>query len=206
MHHIKKYANRKLYDTSTKRYVTMDDISEFVKSGEEITIIDNSTGNEITQEIVSQLVGRAFDDQARKLPLSVLRRLMRKGSGGLVDYTRKYVSLWQNALTFADDELVKVDTFLGRDKTTGDKQDESEGSHNLQDSEEIIQLLDQRIDQRLEKVLENSENAQKQQITNLKSEITRLSARLETFENIFSRILAGESKNDFKPSGKVKKS
>ena len=68
MHRIKKYANRKLYDVTTKQYVTMDNIAELVQAGEDVRIIDNTSDKDITQEVVSQLVGRVFDGQARKLP------------------------------------------------------------------------------------------------------------------------------------------
>jgi len=43
MHRIKKYANRKLYDVNTKKYVTMDDIAELVQAGEDVRIIDNTS-------------------------------------------------------------------------------------------------------------------------------------------------------------------
>ena len=48
MHFVKKYANRKLYDTTDKRYLTMEKLGELIKAGEEVKIIDNETGDEFS--------------------------------------------------------------------------------------------------------------------------------------------------------------
>ena len=59
---IKKYANRKLYDTTDKKYVSLDRLSELIKAGEEVTIEDNETGEDITAGVVSQLLAREKKD------------------------------------------------------------------------------------------------------------------------------------------------
>ena len=199
MHRIKKYANRKLYDVTTKQYVTMDDIAALVQAGEDVRIIDNTSNKDITQEVVSQLVGRVFDGQARKLPPAVLMQLLRRGSGGILDYTRKYLSFWQNALNFAEDELDKVDTFIGRDKSAaGGKMQTPQDDHlenNDLEYRAMFKLLDERIDQRLAEALPLRDTDLNKQIAQLDSEVTKLKARIETFENIFSQVIktAGES-------------
>jgi polyhydroxyalkanoate synthesis repressor PhaR len=55
-HLIKKYANRKLYDTQTSRYVTLEDLAGLVRDGHEIRVVDRDTGNDLTQVILSQIV------------------------------------------------------------------------------------------------------------------------------------------------------
>jgi len=209
MRKIKKYANRKLYDVTDKKYVTMDDIAELVQSGENISIINNTSGEDITQEVVSQLVGRVFDGQTRKLPLSVLVKLLRKGSGGVVGYTRKYLSLWQNALNFAEDELDKVDTFIGSDTADDGEKKQSRQDENLEEEDReylaMLKLLDERIDQRLDDTLRNREVALQKQITQLRSDVTKLTARIETFENIFSQVLKTAGETVSKPAKKTKK-
>jgi polyhydroxyalkanoate synthesis repressor PhaR len=55
-HLIKKYANRKLYDTRTSRYVTLDAIAELVRQGHDIRVVDRDTGQDLTQVILSQIV------------------------------------------------------------------------------------------------------------------------------------------------------
>src|ERR1700751_3247117 len=55
-HLIKKYANRKLYDTRTSHYVTLDEIAQLVRAGHDIRVVDRDTGNDLTQVILSQIV------------------------------------------------------------------------------------------------------------------------------------------------------
>src|SRR5256712_12367142 len=55
-HLIKKYANRKLYDTRTSRYITLDGIAELVREGHEIKVVDRDNGNDLTQVTLSQIV------------------------------------------------------------------------------------------------------------------------------------------------------
>ena len=55
-HLIKKYANRKLYDTRTSRYITLDGISKLVREGHDIEVVDRETGRDLTPLILSQIV------------------------------------------------------------------------------------------------------------------------------------------------------
>src|SRR5689334_25048563 len=55
-HLIKKYANRKLYDTQTSRYITLEGISRLVRDGHDIQVVDRDTGRDLTPLILSQIV------------------------------------------------------------------------------------------------------------------------------------------------------
>jgi polyhydroxyalkanoate synthesis repressor PhaR len=209
MHRIKKYANRKLYDVTTKQYVTMDEIAELVRAGEDVRITDNTNGEDITQEIASQLVGRVFDGQARKLPPAVLMQLLRRGSGGIVDYTRKYLSFWQNALNFAEDELDRVDTFIGREKSDAGAKKETRpekdsGEAGFKDAA-MSRLLDERIERRIEDALQGRDSALKEELTRLRSEAARLAARIASIETVFSQVLKPAGGDSDGSAAKTKK-
>jgi polyhydroxyalkanoate synthesis repressor PhaR len=209
MHRIKKYANRKLYDVTTKEYVTMDEIAELVRAGEDVRITDNTNGEDITQEIASQLVGRVFDGQARKLPPAVLMQLLRRGSGGILDYTRKYLSFWQNALNFAEDELDKVDTFIGREKSDTGAKREARSEKNSRkagfEGAAMSRLLDERIERRIEDALQGRDSALKEELTRLSSEAARLAARISAIETVFSQVLKPSGGNSGGSTAKTKK-
>jgi hypothetical protein len=57
-HLIKKYSNRKLYDTQTRRYITLDDIARLVRDGGDVTVVQRDTGEDLTPAILSQIVAR----------------------------------------------------------------------------------------------------------------------------------------------------
>ena len=74
---IKKYANRRLYNTGTSSYVTLDDLAEMVKQGVEFAVYDAKTGDEITRSVLTQII---FDEESKGqnlLPIRFLRQLIR---------------------------------------------------------------------------------------------------------------------------------
>jgi polyhydroxyalkanoate synthesis repressor PhaR len=93
---IKKYANRKLYDTSDKKYVAMDTLAELIKSGEEVTVIDNRNGQDITSVVVSQLLAREKREDNRDDFPGVLIQVLRKSGGTLMDYAKNtdHFKIW----------------------------------------------------------------------------------------------------------------
>jgi polyhydroxyalkanoate synthesis repressor PhaR len=74
---IKKYANRRLYNTGTSTYVTLDDLAEMVKKGEEFNVQDAKSGDDITHSVLTQII---FEQESKTgntlLPISFLRQLI----------------------------------------------------------------------------------------------------------------------------------
>lgn len=74
---IKKYANRRLYNTGTSTYVTLEDLAKMVKKGEEFTVQDAKTGEDITHSVLTQII---FEQESKTgntlLPISFLRQLI----------------------------------------------------------------------------------------------------------------------------------
>ena len=67
---IKRYANRKLYDTTQSCYVTLDEISELVKDGEDVHIVDNATSEDLTAVTLAQILLEEEKRKKRTLPLA----------------------------------------------------------------------------------------------------------------------------------------
>ncbi len=86
---IKRYANRKLYNTETSRYITLKGISDLIEEGEEVHVVDNETGEDITSIALSQiLVDR---ERSRTLSSAALSDLMQRSSGAIASAFRKHV-------------------------------------------------------------------------------------------------------------------
>ena len=86
---IKRYANRKLYDTSSSRYVALDDVAGFVRRGDEVEVTDNESGEDLTAVTLAQII---LEDERKKksfLSLPVLQDLVRYGSDALADVTNR---------------------------------------------------------------------------------------------------------------------
>jgi polyhydroxyalkanoate synthesis repressor PhaR len=73
---IKKYANRRLYNTATSSYVTLDDLSRMVKQGHEFVVYDAKSGEEITRAVLTQIIVEEEQKGQNLLPISFLRQLI----------------------------------------------------------------------------------------------------------------------------------
>ena len=75
---IKKYANRRLYNTGTSTYVTLEDLAKMVKAGEDFLVFDAKTGEDITRAVLGQII---FEQEAKEgqslMPITFLRQLIR---------------------------------------------------------------------------------------------------------------------------------
>ncbi len=76
---IKKYANRKLYHTNQKQYITLEGIAHLIQSGYYVQIIDNETGDDITSSILAQVVVQVRGRSGAALPTTLLTSLIRFG-------------------------------------------------------------------------------------------------------------------------------
>ena len=74
---IKKYANRRLYNTSTSTYVTLDDLAAMVKSGTDFLVYDAKTGEDITRSVLTQIIFEEENKGTNLLPINFLRQLIR---------------------------------------------------------------------------------------------------------------------------------
>jgi len=73
---IKRYSNRKLYDTKDSRYVTLLQIAEMVRAGEEVQIIDNNTKDDLTEITLAQIIYEEQKSHSRNVPLQTLKELI----------------------------------------------------------------------------------------------------------------------------------
>ena len=88
---VKKYGNRRLYDTEESRYVRLDEIAERIRGGADVQVVDARTGADLTAPTLAQII---FEDRnaARLLPVPLLTQLIRMGDGPLADFLGRYVS------------------------------------------------------------------------------------------------------------------
>jgi polyhydroxyalkanoate synthesis repressor PhaR len=91
-HLIKKYANRKLYDTRTSRYITLDGIAQLVREGHEIKVVDRDNGQDLTQVTLSQIVL----EEEKKGPTRLVDaggEMLHDRGQALLDYVRKTLNV-----------------------------------------------------------------------------------------------------------------
>lgn len=88
---IKRYANRKLYDTERSCYVTLEEISQMIKEGEDVQVVDNKTKDDLTAVTLAQIIVEEEKKVAR-MPLKLLRSIIQSGNEALGDFYKTRVA------------------------------------------------------------------------------------------------------------------
>ncbi len=86
---IKRYANRKLYDTQHSRYVTLEQISEMIRVGDDVKIVDNKTKEDLTTVTLAQIIFEEEKKQRSFLPLGAMRNIIQNGGEWIAEAQRK---------------------------------------------------------------------------------------------------------------------
>ena len=104
---IKKYANRRLYNTGTSTYVTLEDLAEMVKSGEDFVVYDAKTGEDITRSVLTQIIFEQENKGQNLLPITFLRQLIRFYGDSIQNLIPTYLDFSIDSLVREQEKLRK---------------------------------------------------------------------------------------------------
>ena len=97
---IKKYANRRLYNTGTSTYVTLEDLASMVKNGEDFLVYDAKTGDDITRSVLAQIIFEQENKEGQNLlPITFLRQLIRFYGDSMQMLVPRYLEVSIESLT-----------------------------------------------------------------------------------------------------------
>ena len=124
---IKRYPNRKFYDTEDKRYITLEEISKRIRAGREVQVIDQASGEEITSLVLTQIIFEQEKKQSGFVPRSVLTGLVQAG-GYTVGRMRSALSNPLDLLKQIDQEIEnRIDLLIKQGELAEDE------AHRLRD-------------------------------------------------------------------------
>jgi polyhydroxyalkanoate synthesis repressor PhaR len=163
---IKRYTNRKLYDTVESRYVTLDEIAAMIKEGVEVQIVDNKTKEDLTSVTLAQII---FEEEKKRnrMPLTVLREIIRHPGESLTDFIQKAVT--PRVVSIREEAESRLDKLLRREEATpGEEpaapQEDANGAASptpsgaaelLKASQRALEDWQRRIDERVKQAVEN---------------------------------------------------
>jgi len=102
---IKKYANRRLYNTGTSTYVTLEDLAVMVKTGEDFVVFDAKSGDDITRSVLTQIIFEQENKGQNLLPITFLRQLIRFYGDSMQNLVPTYLDFSIDSLTRDQDKL-----------------------------------------------------------------------------------------------------
>src|SRR5512137_2682600 len=169
---IKRYTNRKLYDTVESRYVTLEEIAEMVKAGGEVRILDNRTKEDLTSVTLAQII---FEEEKKtsKMSLRTLKDLIRHGgerAQQFVEGTQAELRGKVEGIRQAAEQ--RVQTLLPKVQATGDRAKDLVAA-----SQEAVSQFQRKVDERVRNTVEGMAN-----LPDLRKELQQISARLDEME------------------------
>jgi polyhydroxyalkanoate synthesis repressor PhaR len=169
---IKRYTNRKLYDTEESRYVTLDEIAQMIKGGGEVKIIDNRSKEDLTSVTLAQII---FEEEKKtsKMSLETLRDLIRHGgevAQRLVEGTQAELRGRVEAVRAAAEQ--RVQSFITRSVDTRDRALEL-----VQASQEAMLNVQRRVDERVRAAMEGMSN-----LADVRRQLEEIARRIEGLE------------------------
>jgi polyhydroxyalkanoate synthesis repressor PhaR len=178
---IKRYSNRKLYDTKDSRYVTLLQIAEMVRGGEEVQIIDNNSKEDLTEVTLAQIIYEEKKANSRTVPLQTLKELIHQRTEKVLSDLREgpIGRLIPGAGGKTDAKAEGSGAPPG-DVTADPKASESGGgtfASSARQAKETLEEFQHKVDERIKAVLPSVLPWQQ-----LQHEVKRLNARIEELE------------------------
>src|SRR5689334_14484441 len=94
---IKKYANRRLYDTESSAYITLDRLAQMVREGREFEVVDAKTGDDITRQVLTQIIVEEEARGSTMLPLNFLKQLIGLYGNSMQNFVPQYLEAAMDA-------------------------------------------------------------------------------------------------------------
>lgn len=104
---IKRYASRRLYNTSTSEYVTLDEMAQLIREGHDVVIQDRKTGEDLTRQYLLQIITEQESRGENVLPINVLMGLVRSYSTSAQDFLPDFLSQSYDAFTQQQDRMMQ---------------------------------------------------------------------------------------------------
>lgn len=177
---IKRYPNRKFYDTEEKRYITLDDISERIRAGREIQVIDQGSGEEITSVVLTQIIFEQEKKQSGFVPRSVLTGLVQAG-GYTVGRMRSALANPLELLTQIDKEIEsRIDQLIKQGELA---EDEARRWRDklLHDDEQPNQKIELDVDE-FQRLLNERDVPSRTELETLSQQLESLMTKLEALD------------------------
>jgi polyhydroxyalkanoate synthesis repressor PhaR len=173
---IKRYPNRKLYDTEAKQYITLEEIAGLIRRGSEIRVVDNATGEDLTALTLTQVILELEKKQSGFFPRSILTGLIQAGGDRLNALQRSLsssMSFWHQI----DEEIKRrIQVLISQGELT-----EGEGRNLVEKliTQGTQSISETRLQEDLERILAQRQIPSHQDLQDLLDQLDTLGSKLE---------------------------
>ncbi len=188
---IKRYANRKLYDTRHSRYVTLEQIAEMIRLGDDVKIVDNKSKEDLTSVTLAQIIFEEEKKQKSFLSLQAMRNIIQSGGESITNLVTEAQRKVTKILPRKDEagetsELAEVSTEVER-KPRETHRSVLEFRDWLVSSQKTIDDWQKRVDERIRNVVEGISP-----FAGIHGEVKGLASRIAELESKLSALAEGD--------------
>jgi polyhydroxyalkanoate synthesis repressor PhaR len=190
---IKRYANRKLYDTQSSQYVTLDQIAQMIRAGEEVRVLDNNSKDDLTSVTLAQIIFEEEKRQKSFIPLGAMRHLIQSGGASLQELAQQAQARVLSVFRKGENDELRPEQLSEFPEQPGISAPATQaatadaaGLHSVREllerSQQTVEEWQRRADERLRHLLESLSP-----FASLEKEVQRLAQRVEQLEAELSK-------------------
>ncbi len=183
---IKKYSNRKLYDTKEKRYVNLSEVSRLIREGVDLKVIDNNTKEDITSLVLAQII--VEQEKTKKIMLPSIfspLKLLKKGGEDMLNLSKKMLLAGIGTLSLTKEKANKIADDLIKRGELSQSESKEFVVDLLDKAEKEKDRLIEKIKPEIGKSLEKMNFASKKSVDNLEKKIDELGSKID---QLFKKI------------------
>lgn len=181
MRTIKKYRNRRLYDTEIKKTVTLDDLKAYLSDDIEFKVIDNATGKDITMRTLAQMISRPATD-FKDYGFKAINAMIRKGGLNGMDIVKKLTLASIGAINLTKEKAEEIfDEMVKRGEMTKDEKSEAIKSF-VDKSSESAEKAKKKMEEAAGKVAEKFSSKMDKKFEELNEKMEKLSKKIADIE------------------------
>lgn len=178
MNIIKRYPNRKLYNTSSKQYITLEGIAELIRNGEDVQILDHTNGEDLTALTLTQIIFEQEKKKAGFLPRSVLTGLVQAG-GDTIGSLRRTLASPLDMFRHVDQEIERRLSVLVKRGELNETEAADLESQLKNAATEDLDELSMPTESEMEQILEKHDVPTRSDLQELSSQLEALVAKLD---------------------------
>ena len=196
---IKRYANRKLYDTEHSRYVTLDQISEMIRNGDDVKIVDNKTKEDLTTVTLAQIIFEEEKKQRSFLPLGAMRNIIQSGGEWFAEAQRRVQSILPGKRHDKHDDAVN-DTPVADDEVDAPGDEAAVKKRSLaslrewvEHSKHRLEVWQRQVDTKIRTAIDGISQAMSPPWASVNKDVRQLAERIAELEAKLSELEAHEN-------------
>lgn len=177
---IKKYANRKLYDTEARRFIALAEIAAVISEGDRIRVIDNETGKDVTTVILAQIILEQEKEKKGLTSISpLLHELIRRGRSSISEFIERSLLASVETLSLTRDKAEEIVGDLVRRRRLSRAEGQRLRDRLLGKAKESKAALHDQIESKIHRIVEQMDAPTREEISHLKESLRLVHEKLD---------------------------